>query len=240
MQCPYNNCNGTGFKIQKDSNGEDEVVPCKCRNDKMQKDSLKRKLIDAKIPTRYWEYTFDNYLSLSKFFHPDAQKFNKSNVELLSNFHAHPELMLDRESEKQVFWIWGKDSNSCHTTLAIILGTDLLQIGKRVCYLQFYKLLEVFTDFEAKHDTLKSLKNYDVYIIDDAFDMTRCAITNYKQGQLFGFLNDILNDNKFIICTSNIPTTEIDRGFSQLQIILTRSCKNIELRGSLDQHLKNF
>jgi len=232
MHCKYNECNGTGFIPVTLETGEQEFKPCRCRLDKASQDSLRKKLIEANIPTNYWEYTIDNYLSLS--FPPSVREHNKKNVELITEFVHNPVKFI---TGKQVLWIWGPDDNACHTTLAVILGTELIKANYKVLFTTFSKLLGKFVDFDNKEKVEKELKGKDVYIIDDAFDMSRCAPGTYRQGQLFSFLDEILSNSKHIICTSNRPPDNIDPTFSQSKIILTRSLRDLELRGNVGNYL---
>jgi hypothetical protein len=235
MKCPYNECEGTGFIPIVAENGEQEFKPCKCRLDRSNRDSIKKRRIDARIPVKYWDYTLQNYKDLSKFLPPTTVSFNTPSISLIENYLTDiPAFM----KSPQVLWIWGPDDNACHTTLSVILGEELLKQNRKVLYVEFYKLLEMFVDFENKSGFFKELNNHEIYIIDDAFDTTRCTPSNYKQGQLFGFLNDILNANKHLICTSNTSLSTIDPLFYQLRVILSRSVKELEIRGSVLQALR--
>ncbi len=235
MKCPYNECAGTGFISVISETGEQEAKPCRCRLDRSNRDSIKKRRIDARIPVKYWDYTIENYKELSKFLPSNAVTFNLPSISTIEKYLSDVSSFMEGP---QVTWIWGTDDNSCHTTLAVILGEELLKRNHKVLYVEFYKLLEMFVDFENKSEFFKDLNNHDVYIIDDAFDTTRCTPSNYKQGQLFGFLNDILNANKHIICTSNTSLGTIDPLFHQLRVILQRSVKELEIRGSVLQALR--
>jgi hypothetical protein len=238
MKCPYDICNGTGFIPVVLDNGEEEVKPCKCRLEKSGRDSLKKKRIDSHIPVKYWDYTLENYKKISNLLPLDIREFNKDKIAVIEQYITDPQLFLEGS---QVLWLWGKDDNSCHTTLAIILAEELLKKGKKVLFIEFYKLLEMFTNFDEKNVFFKELKDQHVYVIDDAFDTTRCTTSAYKQNQLFGFINDVLNDNKHIICTSNCKVGEIDTSlFGQLKIILSRSVEQLEIRGTLTNILRQI
>lgn len=235
MQCKYHECNGTGFIPVTLENGEQEYKLCRCKLAKAEQDTLRRKLIEASIPTNYWDYTIENYLSLP--FPPQIREFNKPKIEVIQNFIKDPHLFIQG---KQVLWIWGEDNNSCHTTLAVMLGTELLKHNYKVLFTSFSKLLNRFVDFDNKDKVEKELKGKDVYIIDDAFDMSRCAPGSYRQGQLFTFLDDILSNSKHIICTSNCPVSSIDDTFMQSKIILSRSLISLEIKGSVSTLVRHL
>lgn len=237
MKCPFGKCDGTGFILSTDERGLEEYIPCQCRLDKQKKDSLKRKLIEAKVPIKYWDYTIQNYMEVP--FSREVKEANKHNLTTFQTYLSDIEVFL---KSPQVLWIWGREANSCHTTLSIILGTELLKEDKKVVFLEFNKLLELFVDFDHKNDLLKDLHNHDIFIIDDAFDISRCVITksNYRQGHLFTFINDILNANKHIICTSNVEIINMDPTFDQIKILLLRSAKMLEFRGCLTPYLSGI
>jgi chromosomal replication initiation ATPase DnaA len=241
MECIYKLCNGTGFIPIISESGEQEFKPCKCRIERSQKESLKKKRIDARIPVRYWDYSFDNYKRLAKMLEPKLTPAiltqNQENIKILEDYINNPHKLLE---SSQVLWIWGSDDNACHTTLATILAESLLKINTKVLFLEFYRLMEMFTNFTTKSEYFQQLQGYQVYVIDDAFDITRANATSYKQAQLFGFLNDLLNENVHLICTSNISAKSIDPIFSQLKIIINRSIEEVRLQGSFSPILQHL
>jgi chromosomal replication initiation ATPase DnaA len=241
MKCTYDLCNGTGFIPVMTETGEQEFKPCKCRLERSLHESLKKKRIEARIPVRYWDYSYDNYKKLAKMLEPkllpQTLAENQKNLSILESYIESPEKLT---AGPQVLWIWGTDDNACHTTLAIILSESILKANHKVLFLEFYKLMEMFTNFTSKSEYFQQLQGYDFYIIDDAFDTTRCKATDYRQAQLFGFMNDLFNDNKHIICTSNISAKNIDPIFSQLKIIINRSIEEIRIQGSFTPILQHL
>lgn len=242
MRCPLNICNGSGFKVETDDKGYQSFVPCDCRKQRDVKVLLRQKLVEACIPPRLWGYTFDNYLSLP--FKPEDKEYNKPYVNILQGFIENPKSFIGKTvdpithtvtlTSKQVLWLWGRDSNSCHTSLAVILGTSLINANYKVRFIDMQSLLDLFTNFDTKEEETKRLMSVDVLIIDDAFDTTRCVtMTNYKQGTMFSFLNNFLNQNKHLICTSNLPIIDMDQSFLQIKTILLRSKIELELRGDI-------
>lgn len=244
MKCPLDICNGTGFKPVIDETGNQSFIPCDCRKQRDIKVILRQKLIEACIPPRLWGYNLDNYLSLP--FKPDDKTFNAPNISILKSFIDNPssfignnldfdpEEPMDINSNKQILWIWGRDPNACHTTLAVILGTSLVNKGYKVRFISMQSLLDIFTNFESKEEETKKLHNQDVIIIDDAFDMSRCVtMNNYKQGTMFSFINEYLNQNKHLICTSCMCITDMDQSFTQIKTLLLRSKIELELRGDI-------
>ena len=240
MNCPYNICGGIGFIPITTESGEQEYAPCKCRIERDTKQSIRKKRIEARIPIKFWDYTFENYKKLSKMVKlpPSVQITNDKYVGIIEKYIDDPKLFL---SGPQVLWIWGTDENSCHTTLAVMLGDSLLKFGTKVVFLEFYRLIEMFKDFDNKADYFNELKTSEVFIIDDAYDVTRCQLTEYGHTQMFGFINDILNDNKHLICTSNTSVNGIVHpGFKQMKIIIERSLEELKIQGSFTPILRQI
>jgi hypothetical protein len=234
MKCPLNKCNGSGFILRTDETGEEEFLPCDCRKIKDEEKIIHSKLVGACVPAPFWDYSLDNYLSLP--FKPEHKKFNQSSVDKIKSCIDNPKLFLD---SMNVLWIWGPDPNACHTTLAVMLGTELLKIGQHVRFLSMQTLINMLVDFEEGNDRFKKLDSYNAYIIDDAFDSKRCSLnvntSAYTRAQLFNFFNESLNQNKHFICTSCIPLMSIDNQFSEIRLILQRSYMDLELRGSIQK-----
>lgn len=226
MSCPL--CHGTTWVFET-INGEKVAVACSCRRKREEEISLKTKLIDAHIPPIFWDYSLDHYLKLP--FKPEDRAFNKENIDLLSMFIKNPKLLL--ESKKQVLWIWGNQDNSCHTTLATILGTSFLKSDIRVRFIKMNKLIEACMDFDDKKEFFENLDTYRVFIIDDAFDITRSTAKEYAIINIYNWIDSQINQNKLFICTSNAPLRGIAKQYMQSAIVLSRNYIEMELRGTI-------
>ena len=227
-------CNGTGFISKRNEFEEDIAHPCECRKEKDATILLETRLIDASIPRRYWGYTLDNYLALP--FSPDVKLANKQSIEKLSHYINNPKSI---DTEWQVIWLWGKEDNACHSTLAVILATELLKLNYKVKFINIQDLLNSFTDFKDKSVYFKELEDYNVYILDDIFDVTRSHVTgDYTKINFYNWINAAFNNDKKFICTSNIPLMQADPIYSQIKTILTRNYTQFEIQGSLTTYLR--
>lgn len=230
MACPI--CHDTTFTFQE-KDGEMIAIPCICRGKRDAEITLKNKLIDAHIPPIFWDYDIDHYLKLP--FNPESISFNKHNIGLLTSFIKDPKLLL--ESKKQVLWIWGNEPNACHTTLATILGTAFLKNDIKVRFIKMNHLIEACTNFDAKKEFFDNLNTYKVFILDDAFDITRSTAKEYSIINIYNWLDNQISQGKIFICTSNVPIREIPKSYIQSAIVLSRNYIEMELRGSISTML---
>jgi len=231
-KCPE--CNGSGFILKKDKYDEDVWSPCECRKKREAEVSTEIKFTEANIRKSLRRYTFEDYLKYP--FKRKDKLHNAPQIKEFQNYLENPSDFLDNYS---VLWIWGTDANAGHTTLASILGIKLLEFGYKVRFLEIQHLIEAFTKFDEKEVFFTELKKFDIYIINDAFDVDRGHVGGkYSQVHLYQFINDALIDGKHFIMTSNRLVRDIDKGdlkdFEQSKIIISRSVKQLEFRGSID------
>jgi DNA replication protein DnaC len=223
-------CNDSTF-IRKVVDGEEIWVPCECRRKKDAEMIMESRLTHANIRKSLRGYTFDDYLKLANNFSPTVKAFNEPRINILKSFINNPKEFLEK---KQVILLYGNEENSGHTTLAVILGIELLKIGYKVRYIEMQQLIDAFVQFDGKNTYFDELAKFNVYIIDDAFDDTRTiAKGKYTQVHLYQFINTALNDGKHFIMTSNVPVNQISSEYEQCKLILQRSLSQIELHGSL-------
>jgi len=234
MNCPK--CHNTTF-ISIEENGETVAYPCDCRKEKEARINLETKLIGAYIPRIFWGYTLDQYINLSeKFLKPPIKLHNDLNIDTIKKYISNPHSIFD--DKIQVVWIWGSEENSCHTTLAVILGTAFIKEGLSVRFISMQDLLNAFTDFSKEKISFQEFDTHKIYVIDDMFDTTRCiAKGDYTKINLYNWLNNAVNNGKIFICTSNTPIEKIDKDYLQSRIVLSRSYKQLEIRGSFSSPL---
>jgi DNA replication protein DnaC len=223
-------CKGATFVHDEET---DEWAPCECRRVRDVEKLLEIKLKGTGIPKSYAKYSLETYNTLIK--GPQAVTHNKTYLDTLEQYIKDPKLFMDNY---KTLWIHGTDANAGHTALAIILGVALLDAKYKVRFMEMQTLINYFTNFEEKDSFINSLMEYDVYIIDDAFDKTRIAVKDYSRVQLFQFINKAFNEDKHFIMTSNVPLNGIvddkDNKFEQCRIVLQRSIKQMEITGSFN------
>ena len=243
MRCKI--CNGESFIIKHihpdtgeeladkdDSTGVDTAFPCECRLEKDKIDILKNKLIGASIPMSYWKFTYDGYLqkSILKLDYNIRQKSVES-LDLYKGYLIDPKSFLD---SFRVLWIYGSDDNSGHTTLAVIFIKELLKLSYKVKFIKMNDLLSIFIDFDKKQSKLDDLNTANIYLLDDAFDVTKCITSSaYTKINMYNWLDFALSNGKYFICTSNVSIQDIDETFGHCQNILSRSAEQLKILGKL-------
>ena len=156
---------------------------------------------------------------------------NQPEISKIVKFIENPKSF--KENSPGVLWIWGEDDNAGHTSWAIILGKALLSNSlNKVKFVSMQNLVNAFTDFDDKKAFFNELEKNNIFIIDDAFDENRFYIKgDYVKINLYNWLNNILNDEKNLICTSNKSILKIDSTYSQCKSVLLRNYQEIEIKG---------
>lgn len=236
--CILGKCDGSGFIETIDENGEEVVKLCSCKKDFLSEEGVQRKLVQARVPIEFHKYTIEDYNNVTIGFSPDAKAFNKKSLDIINKIITEPSYFLNNF---KVLWIWGKEPNSCHTSLAVILSKALLLHGSSVRFSSFQELIKSFTDFDNK-DVLKDYKNHDVYIIDDCCDITKSFLSTksdfVKVNLLEFFSSNLMNGKKFI-CTSNVDIDSIDAKFNDLKYLLQRYVYEMQLKGNISTILRD-
>ena len=223
------NCGGKGFIIKENDMGEEEASPCKCWIQLNKDARLESKLIEANLNQKYTKYVFEDYLKQS--FNQAIKIFNQPQVDILKNFIENPNEFME---SIQTLWIWGKDPNAGHTTLATILGIALIKAGYKVRFFRMQSLLDIFYEFDKKSAFFENIKKFDVYIVDDAFVTDRSIVNGqYIKTHLFNFIDMSLGEDKHFIMTSDRLVNDISSEFEQIKVIMMRSLLELELRGSI-------
>jgi DNA replication protein DnaC len=230
-------CHGKGFTIRFNSETkEDTAYPCECWLKRDEESYRKNMLVKAHIPQKYWDYSLENYQSCP-LENSDIKEANRPSVEKMDEFIKDPKKFLSNYS---VLWIWGKQPNAGHTALAIMLARELLNLKnrRRVRFIRMQELLSEFTNFEEKKEFFKNFEKFDIYLLDDAFDTTRCiASGEYTRIHLYNWLNSVISNKKYLICTSKIPITQIDVQFEQSKNLLLKPgvpC-SLEFQGTIQR-----
>jgi len=236
-RCPI--CNGTGLIIEIGEGGE-VARPCECSVRKYQENKLQQLYDNAHLPKgKIREATFEDYLKLP--FPPSVIQENSSSISTYKKYHDDISLLFQGP---HIIWIYGSEPNACHTTLAVILGKTALQKNYKVFFLSMQDLINIFFNFESLYSRVEKILQNDLIIVDDAFDLSRCSInqktSKFILSHIFSFFNELISNDKRIICTSNVPIHTIDSIFDEVKILLLRSSLQIELKGSISTYLQRM
>lgn len=217
---PCELCNDQGFVIVKNVDGFDEYAICTCHKSVIDKRKNLLRYTEANIPKHFWSYELDWYKEEFKKQVPSTDKNH------IINFIENPELF---SNIRRNLWIFSDKEKTYKTSLAIQLGKSLLNKNIKVAFVQFRKLMELFLDFENKKSILKNYLTYNYIIIDDMFNLKRASVKEYQAVNLYGFMEDAINNNVLFICTSTSSLKEFfnDKYFSESSSLL--ECESIEI-----------
>lgn len=232
-QCPQGICNGDGF-IYKENPDTKQLVAhaCACRDEREQRMTQDRLLKAADIPLKYRNATLEK-------FKEDIECLNQSKNRLIfpiiDNIIVNTDIFM--EGEKAALWIWG--SPTCgKTSLAVSIGKILISKKFKVRFIDMQHLLDMFINFDpegSKNTYFNELKQYDAYILNDAFNTTKAHTKGeYTRIQLYNWMNDILANRKRLICTSNVLISSIDREYAACKDLLLVDGLPLEITGSFD------
>lgn len=251
--CPI--CKNERYVPKTNEDGEIERVLCECQVEEYKRQLYEIQLKSSRIPSNYWDCTMSTYPY--NFLRP----YEKSGLECkerskikqleidnepyftkLKNYESNPDSFI---SEKfNVLWIWGEDPNTGHTASACALGLALLKKGYRVRYYEMQSLLKLIMEYQDKDvvaEMSAAAEKFDAFIINDAFDRSRCSATSneYLRANLFAFFQGILSKNKKVICTSDVDIDGIPEAYTSLISTIIRSYSGMHIRGTLNSMFKS-
>lgn len=153
------------------------------------------------IPYHALELTLDDYVG------KDIEKIEKMKM-YIKDFK-------DRYRYVHLYF-WSLENSTQKTTMASVLGKELLTAGFSVQFTLMSSLIKLLSEerFEPKHEAiLNPIRKADFLIIDDSFDRKKATI--YKSGYQIPFLDEFLRtrleiEKKATCFTSNIPIDSID------------------------------
>ena len=227
-------CNGTGFLIKPENPAEGEQIayPCACRKEQDTVILLRKRLKTANIPEKYWNCTIGKYYDTAFFQRTGTIKeANAKSLKYLQHIIDVPDDFL---KSCDVLWLWGRQPAAGLKSLATAFIIKLLEKGYKAKFFLMQKFLDVFTDFENKHEYFQSLEKIDIFFIDKAFMRSACVAKEYTLVHFYNWFLDALNNNKRFIFTSKISIEEIDQMFEPCKNVLLTPDRtfSLEFQGS--------
>lgn len=192
-------------------NGEEVAIDNKHHIEKINKKRYDYYLKKSNIPEFYYDIEFSNYKG----------ELSKDSLKKLQHYSDN---IKDEKFKHVHLYMYG--ANNCYkTSLACALGKEAIRKGLSVKFILasslINKLLKVqgFTiDYEIE-SYLKELRNQDILIIDDIFDITKGVTWAKPESNALiisawdEFLRDIVVSDTKIVMTSNIPINVIQDKF---------------------------
>jgi len=228
-------CKGKGF-ILKEVDGETVWSMCECQRLKNIQDISTRKFIESGIPKEFWKMEFDFYKEIP--YPPDVKNFNKPNFELLKKFLDDPKTYFD---SYKLLWIWGKDDNSGHSSIAAILGKEFINHNYNIKFVRMANLINYFITSNNNKTFIDDIRKLDLLIVDDALDVTRAPLNNkllYITSLLFNFFSEALSNDVNMICTSNSVLAGVDDTYKEIKTLFARYLYELEIRGNIINYIK--
>ena len=148
----------------------------------------------------------------------------------------------DKFKDKHLYF-YSKSNGTQKTTMASILGNELIKMGYSVKFITMGDFLKDICDKNYDGDNNIDYMDFDFLIIDDAFDTKKCTIS-HSTGYQIGYLDPILRNRLEILgkstCfTSNIPMNEISDTFgASIKSLIMRNCIDMEFNVSYLESMK--
>jgi DNA replication protein DnaC len=208
-------CFGTGTKVDPVKG----ALPCPCRKP----DRFKKLIAAARIPRRYQECTFANFISV-----PGTSQDN-------ALLHAHKFANEYPAVERGLLFMGPAGVGKTHLAVSII--RDLIQKGFAGLFYEFGSLLKEIQDSYnpiSKSSELKVLApvfQADVLVLDE---LGATVPTDWVRDTMYQIINKRYNDNKLTIFTTNYldKNKELEERVTyRLRSRLFEMCTNIVIDG---------
>ena len=202
FNCP--DCKDTGWH-----NGQ----KCKCYHEKMQKLIFRRSNINADKMHSFDKFRLDLYSDLPSGEYGFSPRENaKAILEAAKNFVK----MNDNGSRQLLFY---GTTGLGKTFTSECIAREFIKKGKDVFYTSAPKLFTIFEDYKFGRNTtdearrtIEYISNVDLLIIDDLGTEFR---TPYVDSILFDLINTAVNENRYMIVSTNLTTDQLESTYSQ-------------------------
>ena len=189
--CPYDLCDGSGFRYDEDSN---TAYDCRCRPQRVA--FAKARSLSAVIPRRYRDVAFDR---------PPVTEIDHNVVRATRRFTDSVDEQLDAG---RGLWFLGPVGTG-KTTLAMLVSKAALRSGRSVAIYSLPRLLHEIRDThraDRSHvDLLDRLTAVDLLHIDD---VGAERTTDWVLEELYSIVNGRYEDQRSIVVTTNIQNRE--------------------------------
>lgn len=197
-RCPYGLCDGSGFLIDEETNTASD---CRCRP--MQIARVRAARLEARIPKRYREISFEQLEgdSLSAFHEP---------VRVVRRFVAR---ISENIGEGRSVWIEG-DIGTGKTALAMTISKAAIDAGHTVAIYSLPRLLSLMRDLLKESveypgglvGFLDTLCAVDLLHLDDVGAENR---TDWVIEQLYSIVNSRYEEGRSIVMTTNLDPEQL-------------------------------
>jgi DNA replication protein DnaC len=216
-ECPYDLCDGSGFRIDEASN---TAYDCRCRAQRLAR--AKARSLSGVIPRKYRDVSFDR---------PPVTEIEPARVVRdVGSFVARIDDHLDAG---RGLWFMGPVGTG-KTTLAMLVSKAALESGRTVAIYSLPRLLnEIRRTFSAEGsyiDLLDRLTSVDLLHIDD---VGAERTTDWVLEELYAIVNGRYEDERSIMLTTNISDLDDLREQIGARTVsrLTEMCDQLPILG---------
>ncbi len=193
-RCPYGVCDGSGFLIDEATNTASD---CRCRA--LQIARLRSRRLEARIPRRYREISFEQLTGTDLVAFPEQVRAVRRFAERITE---------NLDSGRGV-WIMG-DVGTGKTMLAMLVSKAALDAGRSAAIYSLPRLLnlirEAIEDEDGVVGFLDRLAGVDLLHLDDVGAENR---TDWALEQLYSIINSRYEDERSVVITTNLQPSEL-------------------------------
>jgi DNA replication protein DnaC len=214
--CPFDLCDGTGFRYDEASN---TAYDCRCRPQRVA--LAKARGLSAVIPRRYLDVAFER---------PPVTDIDPQVVAAVHRFVRDIDKQLDAG---RGLWFMGPVGTG-KTTLAMLVSKAALKAGRSVAIYSLPRLLNEIRDgyrAERSHvDLLDRLAAVDLLHLDD---VGAERTTDWVLEEFYSIVNARYEDNRSIVITTNLDDRQALREQISERTVsrLTEMCDELPVEG---------
>lgn len=202
INCPYNNCDGTGMILDPITN---TAIICKCYYDSI----IDNKLKFANIPKEFKDLTINSF-QIDLYSRDESKQkaiiAKKMAVNFIKNYETFQE-------EGKGLYLYSEVKGSGKTRMATSIGNALIKVKRMgVKYTTTLDLLsEIKKTFDqdskvSESEIIESIKKVDVLILDDVGVENP---TSWVKSIFYSILDGRMNNKKVTIFTSNLSMDQL-------------------------------
>ena len=187
--CPFAVCDGSGFVLRDSEDGDDVAVPCRCREQRVNRARTSR--LASQIPKKYRGVSFDR--------HP-VTNMEPTFVRAVRRFCTGIDDHLERGDS---FGFFG-DRGTGKTTLAMLITIEAMRRGRTVGVYTGPDLLSAIRrtyEDNSYSSLMDSLLAVDLLHIED---LSVARPTEWVLEQLYTVINSRYQDERSIIFTADV------------------------------------
>lgn len=193
--CPYEECDGSGFRVDEESR---TAADCRCRPERLAR--LRARTLRRTLPRRYSGVSFDR---------PPVSDMVRSQPDALREVRRHCLEIGPRLDAGRGLWLLGESATG-KTTLAMLIARHAMEAHRTTAIYSTVRLLDqvraTFDDGaeERTSDLIDRLIGVDLLILDD---LAVVRPTDWVLEQLYSIVNGRYEEERAIVFTCDLTGT---------------------------------